>query len=90
MKYKLCLLTGAALMAMFAQAPATYGDARSRLLRMRSPLSDEQRGDVAVVMATSYACGKLDGKAGRVEGISVTSADCADVLLTIRSSKGTH
>ena len=87
-KYKL-LLIAASLMAFaaIAQSPATYGDARSRLLRLRSPLSDQQRGDVAIVMATSYACGKLDAKAGNAGTASVTKEDCADVLLTIKSSR---
>jgi hypothetical protein len=78
--------------AAFAQAPAaTYGQARSGLLRLRSPLSDEQRGAVAIVMATSFACGKASG-GGNLEntvlGTPVTNADCADVLLTIKSSRG--
>jgi hypothetical protein len=94
MKHTPSLLIGTALItfAAFAQAPsATYGQARSGLLRLRSPLSDEQRGAVAIVMATSYVCGKADG-GGNLEntilGTPVTKEDCADVLLTIKSSKG--
>ena len=93
MKYKFLMLimaTGA-----FAQAPATYQDARPRLFRLRSPLSDEQRGDVAIVMATSYACGKWDATGtapnggSTMLGTAVSKTDCADVLGTIKSAKGT-
>jgi hypothetical protein len=45
-------------------------------------------------MATSYTCGKLGADGGvdggtTILGTAVTKADCADVLLTIKSAKGT-
>jgi hypothetical protein len=98
MKYKLSLLI-AATFAAFAQAPATltYGQARSGLFRIRSPLSAEQRGTVAILMAASYVCGKWDANGFAADaasvstalGTSITRGDCDDVLLTIKSSKGT-
>jgi hypothetical protein len=81
-----------------AQAPALdYSQARSGLLRLRSPLSIEQRAAVAIVMATSYTCGKWAGKGSPVPssgsatlvGTSLTQGDCDDVVLTIKSSAGT-
>jgi hypothetical protein len=91
MKHAPILLIGTALItfAAFAEVPgATYGQARSGFLRLHSPLSDEQRGGVAIVMATSYVCGKAES-GGNLEntilGTAVTKADCTDVLLTIKS-----
>ncbi len=46
-------------------------------------------------MATSYICGKWDANGGgsnggsTILGTAVTKADCDDVLVTIKSSKGT-
>jgi hypothetical protein len=96
MKYTLGLLLVGAFAAS-AQAPATrpYGQARSELFRVHSSLSAEQQGDAAIVMAASYTCGQWSAQttadlatASTILGTSITKEDCADVLLTIKSSKG--
>jgi hypothetical protein len=79
------------------QAPAArpYGEARSHLFRVHSGLSAEIQGDMAIVMAASYTCGQWAAQAaspGTVTtmlGTPITAEDCRDVLLMIKSSKGT-
>lgn len=95
MKYTLGVLVA---LAALAQAPATkpYGYARSELFRVHSSLTTEQQGDAAIVMAASYACGKWDAGAYPSDvasvstplGTTITREDCKDVLLTIKSAKG--
>lgn len=84
--------------AALAQIPASkpYGLARSELFRVHSSLTTEQQGDGAMVMAASYGCGKWDAGGYPADvasvttplGTTITRDDCKDVLIAIKSAKG--